>query len=299
MWTETLPICTKVVINNNTQGWFSMRSQAVIGGFVALLQVGSAIKCSENEILKKYRINENSIEHHTSRDTPPSETREDWWINICEEHTSEAPKECKGGDVLCGTTNVVLKGKDPLLTQVIDFPADTSSRVSVNDQQQVIVNLDKASWGSHSMDAQLTFICDSSKKSDTVTSSTWHEQQIQFVIEGPSGCLKSGENDGNDDDHSGDDNKDRPDHDDPVKHKGSGFGGWFLWLVTYAILFALIYLLTTSYMATRGGTFNDFREEFVERSTGLASSLPQFAKEMVAKVIGGGSSSQRGGYSAV
>ncbi|CEP64424.1 Atg27p LALA0_S11e03796g [Lachancea lanzarotensis] len=257
-------------------------------------------QCSHNKLLEKYNVDKYSISHQTTRDTPPSSTIEDWWINICQESSETPPEGCKDNDVLCGTTKVTLNDDPdkPILTQLIDFPESVSSGVSENYNGDLVVELKDAKWGSNSIDAEITFVCASDKGSNTVTSVTWQEKKVQLVVEGDAGCLKKKDDGKKDGDNKDDDRKDpKPDHD----KKGTSIGSWFLWLIAYALLFALIYLLATSYMSTRGGNLREFREEFLERSSSLASSLPQFTKEVVSKVLGRSSSSsaQRGGYSAV
>ncbi|SCU99571.1 LAME_0G03884g1_1 [Lachancea meyersii CBS 8951] len=267
-----------------------------------LAQAALGFQCSHNELLKKYNVDKYTITHSSSKDTPPSTTNEEWWINICQENSASAPEGCQKNDVLCGKTKVTLnddKDKD-ILTQLIDFPESVSSGASENDKGELVVELKDAKWGSNSINARLTFICASNKES-SVTSVTWQNKEVQMVIEGDAGCIKKEGDDKNGDNGGGNDNNDNKDDKNKNSEKkgSSSLGSWFLWLITYALLFALIYLLATSYMSTRGGNFREFREEFVDRSTSLAKSLPQFTKEVVAKVVGRSSGSQRGGYSAV
>ncbi|SCU97029.1 LADA_0H04038g1_1 [Lachancea dasiensis] len=278
-----------------------------LGVACLLAQAASAYKCSQNEILKKYNVDKYSVSHTVSRDTPPSTTKEDWWINLCEENSQDAPRDCNKNDILCGKTKVTLnddKNKDEILTQLIDFPDSTLSGASENDKNELVVGLKDAKWGSNTIDASLTFVCAPNKDSNTVTSLSWQDHRVQIVVEGDAGCLKK-EDGGNDNKDGGNDKDDKDDDKDKNRDgesdpkKSSSVGSWFLWLLTYTLLFALIYLLATSYMNTRGGNFREFREDFIDRTVSLASSLPQFTKEIIAKVLGRASSSQRGGYSAV
>ncbi|SCV03392.1 LANO_0G03862g1_1 [Lachancea nothofagi CBS 11611] len=273
-------------------------------GWIAA-QVAYGFKCSDNEILKKYRVDESAIAYSSRRDTPPSTTVDSWWMDLCHVNAELPSSACQRGDVLCGETKVIVKDNDDektILTQLIDFPESVSSAVSENDKQELVVELKDAKWGSNSVDAALTFICVPEADSNEVTSLTWEGRKVQMLVKGKAGCLKKRDDkedggDSNGGGNNGDNDGDK--HGKPDKKRGSSIGSWFLWLVTYALLFALIYLLATSYMSTRGGNFREFREEFVDRSTSLASSLPQFTKEIFNKVVGRSSSSQRGGYSAV
>lgn len=262
-----------------------MRLSGQIFTLTALASFCSAFVCSEHGLLKKFNVDKYSQLTSSIRKTPPSQTEEQWWINICREHTDPPPSPCQSSDVLCGMTKVKLLDNmdNEILTQLIDFPDTLEQSANMNDQGQLVVDFKGAQWGDNVIDAHITFICASTPRDHIVT---WQDKQINVIVEGSAGCVK--------------DHKEDPDenHGGNVKH-GSSVGSWFLWLVTYALLFALIYLLATSYMSTRGGNFQEFREEFVERSTSLAGSLPQFAREVASKVLGRGSSSQRGGYSAV
>ncbi|SCU96052.1 LAFA_0G03972g1_1 [Lachancea sp. 'fantastica'] len=270
-----------------------MRLIAQLAAASVIAQAAFGLQCSKDSILEKYNVDKYSISHQNIRATPPSSTTEDWWINICQENPDEAPEGCQKDDVLCGTTKVTLKDEPdkPILTQLIDFPESVSSAASENSNGDLVVDFKDVKWGSYLIDAQITFVCAANKNPNVVTSLAWRDKKVEMVVEGDAGCLKKKDDKDND-------SKKEP---KPDKKKGTSIGSWFLWLITYALLFALIYLLATSYMSTRGGSLREFREEFVDRSSSLASSLPQFTKEVVSRVLGrsSSSSSQRGGYSAV
>ncbi|QLL30380.1 hypothetical protein HG536_0A01970 [Torulaspora globosa] len=253
----------------------------------------NAFQCNKDDRLKKYRLAQGNgggyVYGSVERDTPPSTTEEKWWVNVCAENDkNDLPSECDRNDVLCGLTYVTVPGRDTLMTQEIEFPHSLSGPVEEVDGK-LRLSLRGTKWGSESFDAQLEFECDDNMKTDEMVSSTWQDKQIRINIKGPSGCLIKNE-DGNRD-------KDRRPHlkDPNERKKGTS---WFTWLLLYALLFTLIYLLVTAYVNTRGGSFQDFREEFIDRSTQLITSLPAFAKEVAARIFGSGSS-QRGGYSAV
>lgn len=270
-----------------------------------LLPQSVSLECSKHDLLKKYKLDRYSITNSVVRDTPPSKTNETWWINVCEENKAALPPSCREGDVLCGITEVLLPGEKPILTQAIDFPKSLSSQVSENEQNELVVELKGTSWGSNTIDAHLTYVCDAGTQQNTVETTTWQDKQIRLRIKGPSGCLKGegdddGGDNGNGNGNGNDKDKDKDKHKDPAEKKsGGGILSWFTWLIVYALLFALVYLVATSYLNTRGGTLADFREEFVDRSTNLAASLPEFTREMVGKIFNGRPSAQRGGYSAV
>lgn len=258
---------------------------------VALLNLGSVsgLECEKHEILKQYKLVSSSIAGSVERDTPPSKTKEEWWINVCEENKVSVPSGCEEKDMLCGVTYVTVPGKDTLLTQAIDFSREIDNAVK-EIGGRLRVSLTGAKWGAETYDAQIDFECDTNMKMDEITSTTWQDKQIRMGVKGPSGCLKEKS--------GGDDDKPAPGKDPQDGKKEKKSRSWFSWLLLYAMLFTLIYLIVTAYVNTRGGSFQDFREEFIERSLQLITSLPAFAKEVTAKIFGG-SSSNRGGYSAV
>ncbi|GCE98050.1 type II membrane protein [Zygosaccharomyces mellis] len=253
-----------------------------------------AIKCNSDDVLKRYQISKNPLSSGLQRDTPPSKTDEQWYIGVCEEDGfDKISPDCNSKDILCGTTHVKLPGKDPILTQVIDF----TQNVKHSTEQQkdgFTLKLTGAEWGSGQYDALIEFKCSDDKDTDEMFFDRWQGSEVKLSVLGPSGCLKKDDNDGG---HggSGGDNDNNNGSKKPNKSSGSS---WFTWLFLYAILFTLIYLSIISYANTRGGSFQDFKEEFLDRLKQLITSLPQFVKEIASRLFGS-SSSPRGGYSAV
>lgn len=260
----------------------------VVSACVAGLLLAShahAIKCSSDDILKRYDISKNPLSSNLQRDTPPSVTDEQWFLQICEEEADDKiGPDCGSGDALCGTTRVKLSGKDPLLTQVINYSKNIKYEVQ-QGENGFTLQLSGAKWGSGQYDARIEFHCNRNKNTDEMTFDRWQSSEVQLSVLGPSGCVKK-----DSDDHGGDNQDEKP----PKK----GGSSWFTWLLLYAILFTIIYLAITSYANTRGGSFQDFKEEFLDRSKQLLTSLPEFVKE-IASMLFGSSSSPRGGYSAV
>ncbi|CCK69344.1 Atg27p KNAG_0C02330 [Huiozyma naganishii CBS 8797] len=259
-----------------------------------------SIKCGSHDILKKYQVDQAALFGEVERNTPPSTTKDKWWLRVCEDgdgKDDERFKECDSRDVLCGVTEVTLKDKDPILTHVIDFKDNLAYNVN-EDEGRLHLVLDGAKWGEYVVGATVDFTCNNNMKTDEVVSSSWSDDKIQLSLRGPSGCLKKNQDaPPNNGDNSGDGNGGSND-DKRKENAGSGWS-WFSWVFIYAILFTLIYLLVTSYMNTRGGNMDDFRAEFTERSKQLVVALPEFCKEVLSKIFGSRSSSQRVGYSAV
>lgn len=264
-----------------------------------LSNTSSAIQCSSNSLLQKYQIDKFSILSELERDTPPSTTKEIWWFSPCDENSDpiKRPEQCDSqGVISCGLTEVMIPDKGSFVTQIINFSKSLAYSVDeVNGN--LVITLKGSQWGSNIIDAQWEFLCDTNLKKDELQSNTWQEKVLKFQVRGPSGCLKGssvGDGDG-----KGDDGELGKPH-KPRKGNGSGFLSFLLWLIFYAVLFTLIYIAVLSFMSTRGGTFDDFRLEFVERLTQFATSLPGFTREVVARIFGrGDTSGQRGGYSAV
>lgn len=265
---------------------------AIVVGLL-LAPYTDAIKCNSDDVLKRYEISKNTLSSGLQRDTPPSKTDEQWYLGICEEDgLDKIAADCNSKDILCGTTRVTLPGKNPILTQVIDFPQNI--KYSAEQQENgFTLKLTGAKWGSGQYDAVIDFHCSDNKDKDEMAFDRWQGSEVKLSVLGPSGCLKKdnngGEHGGGDNDNNNDNNK-KP-------SKGSG-SSWFTWLLLYALLFTLIYLSIISYANTRGGSFQDFKEEFLDRSKQLITSLPDFVKEIASKLFGS-SSSPRGGYSAV
>lgn len=262
------------------------------------LPLAGALECSSHDVLKKYQLDKYSSQGSVERQTPPSTTKDTWWINPCIEHSKdlEIPSNCKDNDMLCGVTEVKVPDRDGLVTQIIDFPNSLAYSVDETDNQ-LTLTLKGAKWGSSTVSAKIMYECRKNNKNDEIVSTQWEDQQVVLQVRGPSGCLKDNSNDGG----NNSDNNDKNGNDNNNDKKSSGSSGlsWFTWLIVYAFLFTVIYLMIVSYMSTRGGSFDDFRGEFVERGSQFVTSLPTFCKEVAMKLFGQSSSSQRGGYSAV
>ncbi|EJS43208.1 atg27p [Saccharomyces arboricola H-6] len=263
-----------------------MVSKRWISVFISVIAVAQALICEKHDILKNYRVGQFDTLISTTRDTPPSKTIEKWWLNVCEEHTVESPEGCEKSDMLCGLTEITLPSKDAITTQIINFNKDIGFNVE-EAESALILSLKSAKWGSNMIDAKLEFQCNDNMKEDEMVSQTWADKTIQLTLKGPSGCLKSKD----DDKKKGDDEEKKP-------AKKSGGTSWFTWLFLYALLFTLIYLMVVSFLSTRGGSFQDFRAEFIQRSTQFFTSLPEFCREVMSKILGR-NTTQRGGYSAV
>lgn len=274
--------------------------------FIGTLLTTNAIKCSNHEILQNYNIMDYSTSGEIDKNTPPSKTIESWWINICEENKDnfKPSNECDKNDLLCGITQISLPDEKNLLTtQIIEFGNRLALEIDSNDDEETLfITIKSNKWGSFNLDANIEWKCDSNLKSDELIDSIWDDNEISLSVKGPSACLKDGGNNNNNNNNkpkNGDDKNSDDNKSNNKKSKSNGGLSWFTWLFIYALLFTFFYLLITSYMNTSGGNLDDFRHEFVERSTQLFVSLPGFCKEVIAKIFGSRSTSERGGYSAV
>ncbi|AGO12220.1 AaceriAEL138Cp [[Ashbya] aceris (nom. inval.)] len=240
----------------------------------ALFNIAAALKCADSKVLSRYKVSQYAAKGKSTESTPPSETTDYWWLNLCEEHNEAAPEKCKEDALFCHRQQVKLDDGKEYVTQVFDVPR--SQEVNVEELRDGFQVSFTAKWGERDRTVKVRYSCASDKTEDEVSAERPAGAQnapFEIAVRGPSGCIQGTE-------------------------KSSGIGGWITWLIIYAVLLTLIYLLAKSYMSVGHGSMQDFREEFVERSTNLVSSLPEFAKEVMGKVVGGGPSS-RGGYSAV
>lgn len=245
--------------------------------FFSLLQLSQGLKCSQHDLLSKMDFSNLFLQYTKLTDTPPSKTNETWWVRLCDENDSPLPSVCKQDDILCGITEVTVPGKEPLITQIIDYSEQPIKRTeTVGDVLDI--TLHSIRWGSHDVTASLVLTCDTHSNKDTLTLESWEGMYFDFQIKGPSVCIR----------------------DDGQKPHFSGDSGrsWTKWLLMYGALFVGIYFVVTSYFNSRHSSIHEFREELMDRSSALASSLPTFAKEVAGKIIHGNGAS-RGGYSAV
>lgn len=266
----------------------------------------NALKCSNHEILQKYKLIDHFTTSEIKKDTPPSQTIESWWLNICEENidTFQPDNSCDKNDLLCGITKVSLQNQQDLITtRIIEFNNRLAFEVDTDDTEQTLyITIKSKRWGSYNLDANIDWKCNDNLKSDEIIDSVWFDDMINLSIRGPSACLKDEDkNKNNNNNNNSNSNNENNGNSEGNENKKNEKGlSWFTWLFLYALLFTLFYLLLTSYMNTRGGNLEDFRQEFIDRSTQLLVSLPSFCKEVINKIFGSRSTtSERGGYSAV
>ena len=274
---------------------------------ISIFITSNALKCSNHEILQNYKLVDYFTTGEIKKDTPPSKTIESWWLNICEENIDNfhPDNNCDKNDLLCGITKVSLQNQQDLITtKIIEFNSRLALEIdAADDEQTLYVTIKSNKWGSYNLDANIDWRCDENLKTDEIIDSAWFDGEINLSIRGPSACLKDDDknNNNNNNNNKGNNGDGINDNNKGGKNKANGKGlSWFTWLFLYAILFTFFYLLITSYMNTRGGNLEDFRQEFIDRSVQLLVSLPSFCKEVISKIVGSRSTtSERGGYSAV
>lgn len=274
-----------------------MKLTSLVAGFY--VSGALAINCKNHNVLSNYRIAESVLLVEDELDTSPSKTHDSWFINPCEQNgEKERPSECQKQALVCGLERVNLDKKD-FLTQSIAITQGAKYEIEeLGDTVGVLFKFKEVKWGNNVLDAIFEFQCDSNLKKDELVYSTWRTDGVDVVVKGPSGCKR----DGKDNDNGGNNDSDNGDEDKKKKPQKSSswsmsiFGSLFIW----ALLFTGIYLLVISYLNTRGGSFNDFRDEFNTRSAEFITSLPKFIKEVVNKVLGNRqTTADHGGYSAV
>ncbi|KAL6947270.1 hypothetical protein ACO0QE_002149 [Hanseniaspora vineae] len=300
----------------------------------------ASLDCKKNSILQKYKLSQvNSVDelpvYHKSKILPPSKVEESWFLNICSVQDNKKNKDrlstCDENSVVCGNQKITLNEKDdknPTVSEIFNIaesvaPSDIYTVGSGDEGDgsgiSVGVSYKNIEWGSQSVDVGIKWQCDENMKNDVIKSVVVSEipdtniMQYDIVLNGPSGCPidKNDKNDGkngDDNNNNGDDNNDNKDEDKPNDSpKTKKHTSWFSFLVMYALLFTLIYLVASSYLAVRArnGNLMDFRIEFIGRLVTLIKACPALLKELFEKILGRnrGSasdlSSSRGGYSAV
>lgn len=278
--------------------------------WTGLLAVVSALDCQGDSILKKYALGNLRILQDMENNTPPSVTRDTWYINICGDNDNKdkdksLPEQCDKDDVVCGVESVKIGKGDSLITRIVDFKSNLKTTVNentdenANQNDNLTITIQDNKWGSYYLNAILELQCDANLINDKIEKSTWNESTISMLIKGPSGCLKDEQDNGDNNHNDKNGDKKEPNKDKPQYSSNGKNFSWFTWIVIYTILSTIIYLLIISYMNTRGGDLNDFRIEFVQRSKELIFSLPRFSKEVIGKIFNSNGVSQRDGYSAL
>ncbi|KTB23805.1 Autophagy-related protein 27 [Nakaseomyces glabratus] len=276
----------------------------MLGQVVALAMASSAValNCKNHNVLSNYNVANKDILLKNELDTPPSKTSEMWYLAPCEDGSRrQRPSECSSDDLMCAIRHVKVDGSDHL-TQKLDVHKSAKYEVEEVESGGFDIRFLGVKWGSNTIDATLSYSCDTNLKTDELVTTIWNSEYVLIEMSGPSGCKRDGNSDSGDNGNgNGNGNGNDPDNNNNTgKDKKSKKTSWFTWLFVYAILFTVIYLMVVSYLNTKGGSFQDFRNEFVERGTEFITSLPTFVKEVVTKTLGTrDSSASRGGYSAV
>lgn len=293
-----------------------------------------SLDCKKNSILQKYKLSQvSSVDelpvYHKTKNLPPSKVEESWFLNICSVQDNKKNKDrlstCDENSVVCGNQKITLDDKQddktPSISEIFNIPGSVAPSdiytVGSGDEgdgagTSVGVSYKNIEWGTQSVDVAIKWQCDENMKNDMVKSVVVSEipdtniMQYDLVLNGPSGCpIDKKDNDNNDNNGDDNNNNDEDKPKDPPKTKKHT--SWFSFLVMYALLFTLIYLVASSYLAVRArnGNLMDFRIEFIGKLVTLIKACPALLKELFDKLMGRnrGSasdlSSSRGGYSAV
>ncbi|CAN3375335.1 hypothetical protein DIURU_002101 [Diutina rugosa] len=247
-----------------------------------------AFDCSIPE-LEKYNLEVVRGVHAVSdlTQTPPSETNQTWYVGVCS--SIDKVDACPDGSDVCGITKVRVKDTE-LTTNIIGIGSASTKKFNAIDGDEskgVIITYEGVQWGSKKVDAELRFVCDSTKEKGNLEVVSWdgHKVTVQIVTKGA--CLTK----------RGDKKKD-PSDDSGHADKGESWG-WFTWIFIFMVLFLSIYIIGGAWFQYNKGNSIDFQSalrEVVENFVDVVRGLPAFVSEILKKVTG---NSNRGEYSAV
>mgnify|MGYP003366366049 CR=1 FL=1 len=233
----------------------------------ALMAIGHVmgLQCSADRKLKKYNL-EKVIHVKAERNTPPSTTTQDWYINICDADREGMPAECNDDDMVCGLQWVKLPDEDPILTQVIHVDSNKYKETRVYNGH-LGLEFKGFEYADDIVQLGVNFQCDLESEEDVSEFSYLNWAYLYVAITGPSGCVKKEYDHG----HANDPN---------FYYRERGLR-WYWWLPIYMGLFTLIYCVVVSYLNTRGGSFQDFRDDFIDRIRTFIVTLASIVKDIV------------------
>lgn len=257
-----------------------------------LLAIGHVVglQCSADSILKKYSL-EKVIHVKSEKNTPPSTTTQEWYINICDANREGAPSDCNGDDIVCGLQWAKLPDQDPILLKAIHVNASNYKDQWIRMRGSLSLSFKDILVGNDYTTLDLRIRCDPASEEDVFIAaySFVHTSYSYIEFKGPSGCVTKEYDDG----HAN----------EPYEERHHSGLWWFLGLLICLILFALIGFVVVSYLNTKGGSFQDFREDFSNRTRTFIDTLASFIREVASKIFNRGllkgQSSDRGGYSAM
>lgn len=235
----------------------------------ALMAIGHVVglQCSADPKLKKYSLDK-VLHLKTERNTPPSTTLQEWYIDICDADREGIPAECNDDDMVCGLQWVTLPDHDPILTHVIHVDANKYKNTRVLNGYMGL-EFKSIVDGDESMRPRVGFRCDLDSEEDEVT--YFNHARFFLRITGPSGCVKKEYDDG----YANDRNFRR-------RHSGIPWYWWFMMDTTVTIF---LYCSVLSYLNTKGGSFKNFRDDFITRIGTSVVSSAAFIEQIVSEVL--------------
>ncbi|AOA62253.1 Autophagy-related protein 27 [Komagataella phaffii CBS 7435] len=251
-----------------------------------------------NKHLRPYDLNKIAGLHEvtTELETPPSITKSVWYLNIYDSQDKDGKdkmdvENCPDDSQICGITEVLLNGKEPVVSEVVAFSRNLKPSIETNDNN-VTVQLTGAYWGKQSIAADIVFECskDGDYDKDLLELVGWNRQQLELRIKSKAACRS--DNKGRKDDKNKDKDKDG-------KHDSDSDGswGWFTWFFILGVIGFAAYIIGTAWLnVSNRGSSNEAFSEFVDAVVEVVSRIPGFLRELAGKIFG---SSNRGGYSAV
>ncbi|ODV95665.1 hypothetical protein PACTADRAFT_17162 [Pachysolen tannophilus NRRL Y-2460] len=266
-----------------------------------------------HDALSDYKIGQliGIYELSSIRDTPPSVTNLTWVLNIYDSKADKSSSKlkvenCPENAQLCGLTTVSLPGKDAILTEIISFPNNLKFNTRVeenidyfqrgmNDSDFLEIEIEGANWGKNSINAHLKFICDKSSNNklglniNGLTFQGWNGYDLYTEWVTTAACAGTeGSN---------------PSKPPPKQNHGengnddSSHWGWFTWLFIFMVLLFAAYVIGNAWINANSSSGNEFLNELIDSFIDILHRIPSFLQEIWNKIFG--SSSERGGYSAV
>ncbi|QPG72763.1 hypothetical protein FOA43_000064 [Brettanomyces nanus] len=250
-----------------------------------------------NKAFKEYTAIKNIAGVHNiekTKSTPPSTTTQKWYINMVDPEQKDLPKDiedvkgCPSGSQICGLTTVKLpEGDDKeVTTEIFAFSSKLVPQFDDDDEHdELTVKLSGANWGDKTLEAVLNLKCSPDKKEDSLDV-VFDYTTLKINWENNAFCKDA--------------SAEKPHgkhHKDDHRHGKDRSWGLFTWFFILLVLALAGYIIGQAWVNTsRVGNSGEFLNELGDATVETAGKVPEFLKQVVSKVTGGG---DRGGYSAV
>lgn len=222
--------------------------------------------------------------------TPPSTITAEWFV-LLKDGDSDKTKiggDCPDDSTVCGVIKYHDdKNSDNRVLQVLSL-SETGVQYKTENDKPIIAVWNSVKYGDYTLDVNVNFLC--SDSTDVVVNwingTAVIDSNIILNVNHRDFCSKNNDKkDGND---NGKDNK----------SNDSGLGFFGSTIIIMAVIFAGYIIAQAWFNTSTMGSSGDFMNELVDVVVESFSAIPRLLAEVVGKITGG-SSSSRGGYSAV